>query len=544
MANDSDMAPSYRTVPLSDDERQRMADAIDALGDPEASSADNPAASTPLAHPIDVLEREGVLGVVELGGQAARKVLRHARRRAPVTEVLDWIKRNRPKRVAYGSILAVLAVFLVLGALVAGLFLLPNVLTHSTAQGEPSSTATSTVEGNPTDTVSPTGTTSATAGPTPTLITGNPGVFPTPTHRPGSLPTPTPRPTTAPGQPTATPDPHAGTATATFTDANDTQTSSAAMTACSSGCTIGDTVVNHSANYSAKTTFSSSRQVALQGSIEILNTTSSTFTGATVTINWQGGPSWANCGNIGVPSIAGGSAWTFTCTVYTSSGSVSAGSANFAGTCFGCSSNHSADIQWWAKTSFYWLAQVSDNDCHANGLTALENNTAGPALRSYFSNALSGQVIAYGPSLTYSNFSCSPGVGGLSQSETVSLTGAISGSGYAASAAQNAARTRLNGLIEPGYAWRSQTTCTPQTVSVTPSAININCAENGVEAFVWDSSHENGLANAMANQSKSSAQATCNGTAGVQSGSCSVSVQGGNGSTMPSSGADIGFVIN
>lgn len=378
----------------------------------------------------------------------------------------------------------------------------------------PSATATATATQQPTPSSSPTSAPTSTPSPPPS---------PSPTAT--QPPTPTPSPT---------PPPVGSSATVSFTSASQQRSFSGSLTGCpnSSGCDFADNSVDWSASGQETVYYSSSQQVALAGS---------------VTVFLGGSPPGANtCGNCKIYIQNSNGNWQcgwYTITISVGqqvpvwcSFAISSPSYLASGTIFGCATTQGFSICW-NSAAFTWYAQESYADCHT-ALSDVAYNKDHASLQSHWNSVTSGQTIVSGPSYSYGNWDCNPGVGSLTQSFTASATGTVTGLAYAPSNAQQAAINKLP--LDSGYHWVSRSACSSvQTTGSSGNKVFVTCPAAGTEAYTWTSGDRQSLAIALAGRAVSDASALCNGTSpyspypGASSGTCSITVSPAGATTMP-----------
>jgi hypothetical protein len=126
------------------------------------------------------------------------------------------------------------------------------------------------------------------------------------------------------------------------------------------------------------------------------------------------------------------------------------------------------------------------------------------------------QVVQSG--VTRGSAYCTPGVGQPAGSVTGHAADSYSALGFVAADAQNVAAVRLNSLLPKGYYWSSG----PSTCSDTGTAANDRrtTSSAGQQAIA-------GLKALLAGKSLANAKAICNSYPGVSSGTCSITLQGG-----------------
>ena len=353
---------------------------------------------------------------------------------------------------------------------------------------------------------------------------------------PGSTATPAPTPTPAPNS-----------STVAFLLAKQSVSSSPGMTACPSGCDLTGQ------NYANQQTFTVSNVKSTYTSQTKVTCPSSTPNCLLVTN--KGNTSWHpssysfsgggyTCEAQGV-FVGPNSQSRFPCNVdITSPQSLPANtiSGAVAGTQVSYATTTSLD------TNAYW--QVTDQDCanafsNAQGTgTADQGTTWG---KNWVSSQLPGgwQLATNPPSFSFSDVQCPQNA--TQQYFNASSMTHVNDAGFNPADARNVAASRLVAAVPSGYTLKagSATSCNPSVTGWSiGNPINLQCGETGTAVYSWANSMSDQLAAAVAGKSKSDALAICNGTTGVQSGSCVITINGGDGATLPTSTSKIVIQAN
>jgi hypothetical protein len=192
--------------------------------------------------------------------------------------------------------------------------------------------------------------------------------------------------------------------------------------------------------------------------------------------------------------------------------------------------------------------QVTSADCQAALNDAKDKGT------SWAQSWFSSQTLASGwkwaqasATVSFTGDSCPEE---QSQSTAFSFTAStithVSANAYNAAAATQFAANRLNGQLPSGYQWKSgsQTTCSPVVKSASGATVTLRCGDTGVAVYTWSTDHKSQLAGTLAGRSKSDAVTICNKAIGVKSGSCSIAIQGGDGTVLPKAANVLTVVVN
>jgi hypothetical protein len=92
-------------------------------------------------------------------------------------------------------------------------------------------------------------------------------------------------------------------------------------------------------------------------------------------------------------------------------------------------------------------------------------------------------------------------------------------------------------MLPGGYQWKSgsRSTCTPSVSGVASDGkATLSCSDGGTAIYVWSDAQSSVLAGKVAGQTKMKALSICNGWKGVRSGTCAITIQGGDGTLLPS----------
>jgi hypothetical protein len=227
--------------------------------------------------------------------------------------------------------------------------------------------------------------------------------------------------------------------------------------------------------------------------------------------------------------VGTGSSASFPCTIpITSPSSLPAGT--IAGTVSGTQVTYSnpqplnADAHW----------QVTAQDC-ANAIADTQNQGKTWGTNWMNSQLPSGWQLGHSPpDFSWSSVQC-PQNQQIQFFSASSVTHA-SDAAFNPADARMLASTRLNGQVPSGYALKSgsATTCTPSVTGLSGGAIGLTCSDSGLAILIWSSGMKEQLAANLAGKTKSAALTICNGTSGVQAGSCVITIGGGK-DTLPSS---------
>jgi hypothetical protein len=318
-----------------------------------------------------------------------------------------------------------------------------------------------------------------------------------------------------------------------FTAANQRLTFTNDVTSCPSGCDITGQTYSANQTFSKQASASQIPQTALSGTIHVVNTGSTEW--GPFSYSFSGGGYTCNPRNVDVQ--AGLDAY-YSCFIGVSSPStLPAGTIANPAVAPGVSYSQPAALM---GNGFY---QVTSADCQA----ALNDTKTNQGV-AWAASWQSGQSIPSGwqwaksaPSTAFSNDSCPSG----QQQPTAftftasSLTTA-SNSAYNPAAAQSFAKSRLNGQLPSGYAWRSGDpgACTVAVKSSGGSTVTLTCPAAGTAVYVWTDALKADFAAKLLGKSKDDALAACNSAPGIQPSSCVITLRD-NATILPDAAKDV-----
>jgi hypothetical protein len=303
------------------------------------------------------------------------------------------------------------------------------------------------------------------------------------------------------------------------------------MTSCPIGCDLTGQTDSNSQQFSVQTPASQVQQTALIGSIAAKN--SGTTTWSDTSYSFSGG-GYA-CSAQPVTLLAGQTNPNIPCFIpLTSPSSIPAGTIH--GTVSVTSVTYTQPSPLTGNGGY----DVLDSDCqsalgtsHSQGTTWAQGWIAGRTIPSGWRWARAQALISF------SGDTCSPSVGTLQSAPfnfTASTTASVQNSAFNPAAAQSLAASRRDGMLPSGYQWKSgsRSTCTPSVSGVVSNGnVTLSCSDGGMAVYVWSEAQSSALAAKVAGQTKTTALSICNGWTGVRSGSCAITIQGGDGTVLP-----------
>ena len=122
----------------------------------------------------------------------------------------------------------------------------------------------------------------------------------------------------------------------------------------------------------------------------------------------------------------------------------------------------------------------------------------------------------------------------------VHLNGYAGNNAYNSAATQSLAKSRLNGQLPSGYAWRSgdPSGCTVAVKSASGSKVTLTCPATGSAVYAWTDSLKANLIATLLGKSKDDALAACNTTPGIQPNTCVITLRD-NGTILPDAAKDV-----
>jgi hypothetical protein len=350
---------------------------------------------------------------------------------------------------------------------------------------------------------------------TPTSTTSSRGAAATPTTLPrgGGGPTPTPNP---------------GSATVAFFVASQQITSPGSMTACPSGCTINGQYYQNSQSFNSgqvQSTFIP--QTELTGSILATNSGSSEWSSSGYA--FSGGGYTCQSQPVDLPA---GTSNTYGCTIFASTppeiaANLINGTVSGTGVTFTNPNPLFGNGQW----------QVTASNCtSALSITYQSGQQWGTQQVQQWMQqpGQSGMQLALStPVFSHSNQQCPQGQ--QIQFFSASSTTTVQDGAFVATDAQNAALNRLNSSVPAGYVTKQGTIqeCNPSGTGLQGNTVLLTCSDKATAIYNWTQAMKASLAQQVASKSKSQATTICNGTTGVASNSCVLTIDLGNGSIMP-----------
>jgi hypothetical protein len=322
-----------------------------------------------------------------------------------------------------------------------------------------------------------------------------------------------------------------------FTAANQRLTYTNDLTSCPSGCDGVGQTYGASQTFSKQASASQVTQTALSGTIHVVNNSSGDWSVSNYSFSGGG----YSCNPRTVNVLAGGQA-NYSCFI-----SVSSPSSLPAGTIAGTAAPNVTFTQPAALVGngFY---QVTSADCQA----ALNDTKSNQGV-AWATSWQSGQSIPSGwqwaksaPSTAFSNDSCPSGQQQASPFNfTASSTTTASNNAYNPSAAQSLARSRLNGQLPSGYAWKSgdPSSCAVTVKGSSGSKVTLACAAAGTAVYAWTDALKADFAAKLLSKSKDDALAVCNSAPGVQANSCAITLRD-NATSLPNAAKDVTIQVN
>jgi hypothetical protein len=339
---------------------------------------------------------------------------------------------------------------------------------------------------------------------------------------------------------TATPGaPIANTAAVvTFTAANQHLTFSNDMTSCPSGCDVVGQSYSANQTFSKQAPASQIQQTSLSGTIHVVNNASTDWSAPSYSFSGGG----YSCNPRSVYVFAGGGQANYSCFI-----SVSSPSTLPAGTIAGTAAPNVTFTQPAALVGngFY---QVTSADCQA----ALNDTKTNQGI-AWAASWQASQSIPSGwqwaksaPSTGFSNDSCPSGQQQATAFNfTASSVTTASNNAYNPAAAQSLAKSRLNGQLPSGYAWRSgdPSSCAVAVKSNGGSTATLTCPATGTAVYTWTDALKADLIATLLSKSKDDALAACNSAPGIQPNTCVVTLRD-NATMLPDAAKDVTIQIN
>ncbi len=199
----------------------------------------------------------------------------------------------------------------------------------------------------------------------------------------------------------------------------------------------------------------------------------------------------------------------------------------------------------WTSTQGYYYPTQGDCDyALSNAYTPAKDNAIAAA------NQWGSGKVNVQSSVTVAGTSCNPAVGHSGGSVTGTVTDSYSAYGFLASDAEGVASARLKALLPAGYWYWSSgpSTCSPSGGNWNGSNgyTNIQCSDSGTASYDWRSGSQaqTNLKIAIEGKPDATALQICNSFTGVQSGTCTITYQGGNTRVVPNSPGSIQIVAN
>jgi hypothetical protein len=321
-------------------------------------------------------------------------------------------------------------------------------------------------------------------------------------------------------------------AVVTFTAANQRLTFTNDVTSCPSGCDITGQTYGASQTFSKQAAASQIPQTALSGTIHVVNNGSTDW--SVSGYSFSGGGYTCNPRNVYVQAQLYAD---YSCFI-----SVSSPSTLPAGTIFGTAAPSVTFTQPAALVGngFY---QVTSADCQAALNDAKTNQGV-----AWAASWQSGQSIPSGwqwakstPSTSFSNDSCPSGQQQPTAfTFTASSVTTASNNAYNPGAAQSLAKSRLNGQLPSGYAWRSGDpgACAVAVKSSGGSTVTLTCPAAGMAVYVWTDTLKADFAAKLLRKSKDDALAACNSAPGIQPNTCVITLRD-NATILPDAAKDV-----
>jgi hypothetical protein len=369
----------------------------------------------------------------------------------------------------------------------------------------------------------------ATATPSATASAGTSmSTASTPPSPGGATPLPGgPTPTIA--SPTAALDPHAGSATVTFTRTTASKSGAASMTACPSGCPLISKAIDGSQTSTPSLGTTGWNQTSIEGYLQVNNLNQHAESGVVAPYAVLPDQVLLHCQNGGYDngwgffvSLPYAGTVTVDCILY--GPDQMPPPANFFVQPTTLDNGLPIEVD---QPNAFWsngYQVLTQADCN-NAVTQARSQASGWANNDWNAQ-ISGWTAVSGPTTWTDNEYCSPQVGSAVNTAMGHSTGHDSGLGWHPTDAAAVARTRLNAQLDGHFGWTSQSTCTPSVIGVSGTTISLTCGESGIEQYQWSAADTSGLQAKLAGLSLADAQTLCQATVGV-SGGCTISLQGG-----------------
>jgi len=324
-----------------------------------------------------------------------------------------------------------------------------------------------------------------------------------------------------------------------FTAATQRLTFSNDLTSCPSGCDVVGQTYGASQTFSKQASASQIPQTALSGTIHVSNAGPGDW--SVSNYSFSGGGYSCNPRNI---YLVQGASSNYSCFI-----SVSSPSSLPAGTIAGTAST-SPNVTYTQPTALQGNGsyQVTSADCQA-ALNDTKNaqGVAWAASWQLDQSIPSGwQWAKSAPNTAFGNDSCP-----VNQQQsspftfTASSTTTASNNAYNPSAAQSLAKSRLNGQLPSGYAWRSgdPTSCAVTVKGSAGSKVTIACTAAGTAVYAWTDALKADLAAKLLSKSKDDALAACNSAPGIQPNTCVITLRN-NATSLPDAAKDVTIQVN
>jgi hypothetical protein len=324
-----------------------------------------------------------------------------------------------------------------------------------------------------------------------------------------------------------------------FTAANQRLAYSNDLNSCPSGCDVVGQTYGASQTFSKQAPASQIPQTALSGTIHVVNNGPGDW--SVSNYSFSGGGYSCNPRNI---YLVQGASSNYSCFISASSpSSIPAGT--IAGT---ASSSPNVTFTQPAAMQGNGSYQVTSADCQA----ALNDtkNSQGVAWAASWQSSQSipggWQWAKSAPSTAFSNDSCPSGQQQASPFNfTASSTTTASNNAYNPSAAQSLAKSRLNGQLPSGYAWKSgdPSSCAVTVKGSAGSKVTLACAAAGTAVYAWTDALKADLIAKLLSKNKDDALAACNSAPGIQPNTCVITLRD-NATSLPDMAKDVTIQVN
>jgi hypothetical protein len=327
-------------------------------------------------------------------------------------------------------------------------------------------------------------------------------------------------------------------ATLSLSPASQQVNSPGQMTSCPSGCDLTGQTDSKSQPFSVTNAASLVPQTALFGNITVKNTGTTTWSDPAATFSGTYQSMIYTCAAQPVTLGPGQTNSLIPCFIGVASPS-SLPAGTIQGTVPGTNSKVTYSQPAALPGNAHYEVQPQDcqsalNTAHSQGSSWAQGWIAGQTIPAGWQWARSQALVGF------TGDTCSPSVATQSPNPfnfTASTTASVQNSAYNPAAAQSLAASRRDGMLPSGYQWKggSRSTCTPSVSGVASNGkVTLTCSEGGTAVYIWSDTQSSALASKVAGQSKTKALSICNGWTGVRSGSCAITIQGGDGTLLPS----------